>query len=220
MTDPLIPTRFLFRFAVPCRWRETLWTAGGAGLDESHRLPVLAELEPAPTGWAPDLRAAWNDTGLVFSLHMAGKQQPPWCRATRPEDSDGLQLWIDTRDVHNVHRAGRFCHRFLFMPTGAGAKGGEPAAVMLAINRSRENPAPPPRGSLRVLCQMRRDGYRLDAMIAAEALTGFDPAEHPHLGFTYAVIDRELGERALTVGGGMPYQEDPSLWATLDLVRD
>ena len=27
---------------------------------------------------------------------------------------------IDTRDVRNVHRATRFCHRFLFLPTGGG----------------------------------------------------------------------------------------------------
>ena len=50
-----------------------------------------------------------------------------------------------------------------------------------------------------------------------KAITGFDPQEHPRLGFTYAVIDRELGEQTLTVGSPMPYQEDPSLWATLEL---
>lgn len=217
MTDPLIPTRFLFHFAVPCRWSETPWGAEGAGLDASYSLPVLAELEPHPTSWQPELRAGWNHAGIYFSLSVSGKRQPPWCRATRPEDSDGLQLWLDTRNVHSVHRAGRFCHRFFFMPTGAGARGNEPAALMLPINRARENPKPAPRGSLRVLSQLRRDGYRLDAMIAAEALTGFDPAEHPRLGFTFAVLDRELGERTFTAGSGMPYQEDPSLWATLDL---
>ena len=55
--------------------------------------------------------------------------------------------------------------------------------------------------------------------MTAEALTGFDPQEHPRLGFTYAVVDRELGEQTLGVGSPMPYQEDPSLWATLELVR-
>ena len=50
-------------------------------------------------------------------------------------------------------------------------------------------------------------------------LTGFDPEEHPRLGFTYAVIDRELGEQTFGVGRPMPYQEDPGLWATLELVR-
>ena len=48
---------------------------------------------------------------------------------------------------------------------------------------------------------------------------GFDPQDHPRLGFNYAVTDRELGQQTLTVGSPMPYQEDPSLWATLELVR-
>lgn len=48
---------------------------------------------------------------------------------------------------------------------------------------------------------------------------GYEPAEHPRLGFTYAVIDRELGEQTFSIGHPMPYDEDPSLWATLELVR-
>ena len=52
----------------------------------------------------------------------------------------------------------------------------------------------------------------------AEALTGFDPQEHPRLGFTYAVMDRELGKQTFNIGAGMPFDEDPGLWATLELV--
>jgi hypothetical protein len=63
------------------------------------------------------------------------------------------------------------------------------------------------------------DGYRLAAFISAKALTGFDPVEYPQLGFTYALVDRELGEQTFGVGSPLPYQEDPSLWATLELTR-
>jgi hypothetical protein len=72
---------------------------------------------------------------------------------------------------------------------------------------------------LRVRSDVRQKGYRLEAFVPAAALTGFDPAEQPQLGFTYAVVDRELGEQTLTVGSEFPYQSDPSLWSTLDLVR-
>ena len=41
-----------------------------------------------------------------------------------------------------------------------------------------------------MLSQRQPHGYLLDALIPAEALTGFDPHEHPRLGFTYAAIDR------------------------------
>jgi len=217
MSDPLLPERFLFRFSVPCLYRRRLWTADGAGLDEKFRLAGLAELEDGIT--PADLRAAWNEGGLAFSLRVEAKRQKPWCRAGRPEDSDGLQLWIDTRDVHNVHRAGRFCHRFAFLPGGRGRRFDVPVAEWLPIHRAREHPRPVQAEQLKVRSEKRVDGYLLDAFIAAEALTGFDPADHPRLGFNYAVCDRELGQRTLSVGSPMPYQEDPSLWATLELVH-
>ena len=179
--------------------------------------PSFAELEER-TAWA-ELRAAWSEAGLAFAVHVRGKQQPPWCRESRPEDSDCLQIWIDTRDVHNVHRAGRFCHRFIFLPCGAGTKLDKPLAGSLPINRAREQPNPIPPELLRTYCQRQGNDYILEAFIPAEALTGFDPAEHSRLGFTYAVIDRELGQQTFGVGGPMPYQEDPSLWATLELTR-
>ncbi|MCE5301736.1 MAG: hypothetical protein LLF97_01355 [Planctomycetaceae bacterium] len=211
MADLLLPTRFLFRFSTACRYRDPLWTVRGEGLDESYRLPSLPQLD-GQTPWA-DLRAAWSEAGLAFWVRVSGKQQTVWCRAGRPEDSDGLQVWIDTRDVHNVHRASRFCHRFVFLPEKGGL------ADALPINRAKEPPQPATKNSLQVRFQAAADGYRLEALISAEALTGFDPAEHPSLGFTYAVLDREFGEQTLTVGRPMPYQEDPSLWATLELKR-
>ncbi len=217
MLEPLLPARFLFRFAAPCRYKSPLWTPQGAALDENYRLVDLAELD-AQFG-AADFRAAWSEAGLAVAVHVEGKRQPPWCRASRSEDSDGVQVWIDTRDVHNVHRAGRFCHRFIFLPGGAGARLDEPVAHWLPIHRAREQPRPIHPDQLHVRGEKRVSGYFLEAFVPAEALTGFDPQEHPRLGFTYAVIDRELGERTFGVGSPLPYQEDPSLWATLELVR-
>ncbi len=171
----------------------------------------LGELEQR-AAWA-DVRGAWSEAGLVFSVEVRGKRRAPWCRPLQCEDSDGLHLWIDTRDVHDVHRAGRFCHRFVFLPTNP------PYCAWLPINRAREQPRPVPPDALQAHSRSRRDGYQLDAFVAAEALTGFDPAEHPRLGFTFAVMDRELGEQTFGVGSPMSYQEDPSLWATLELER-
>ena len=48
-------------------------------------------------------------------------------------------------------------------------------------------------------------------------MTGFEPQEHPRLGFNYAIVDRELGLQTFSVGHPLPYDEDPSLWATLEL---
>jgi len=217
MTESLIPQRFLFRFAVPCRYRKVLWDDAGLGLDESHQLLGLAELEDRRT--SADVRAAWNEKGLAFSVHATGKSMKPRCQASRAEESDGLQLWIDTRDVHSVHRATRFCHWFVFQPTGGGGDGKQPSGQMLPIHRAKERQKIVDSAKLKVRSEMRDDGYLLEVFLPATALTGFDPSEYPRLGFTYAVIDRELGEQTFTVGNPMPYQEDPSLWATLELVR-
>ena len=218
MTDVLLPARFLFRFSLPCRYRRPLWTPEGAALDERFRLVGLAELEARAT--PADVRAAWSEEGLAFTVRVEGKRQAPWCRAGKPDDSDGLQVLIDTRDVHNVHRAGRFCHRFVFLPGGRGRRFETPVAEWLPINRAREHPRAIDPGLLQVRSEKRIDGYLLRAFIPARALTGFDPREHPRLGFNYAVIDRELGEQTLSVGSPVPYREDPSLWATLELVDE
>ncbi|MHB0957757.1 MAG: hypothetical protein ACYC6N_10125 [Pirellulaceae bacterium] len=215
MTKDLLPPTFLFRFSLPCHYRRTGWNAAGANLEPKFRLPCFGELE-GKTLFA-DVRAAWNRTGLLWTLQVTGKKQTPWCRASRVEESDGLHLWIDTRDTHNIHRASRYCHRFVFLPAGAGPQFQQPVGAWLPINRARDNPKPVAPESLQVRSHLRADGYTLDAHVPATALTGFDPAEYPRLGFCYAVVDRELGWQTLSVGTELPFLEDPSLWGSLAL---
>ncbi|NLS95965.1 MAG: hypothetical protein GXX96_27835 [Planctomycetaceae bacterium] len=218
MSSPLLPARFLFRFSVPCLHTDALWSDNGAELDAHYRLVGLSELEGGPP-WA-DVRAAWNNQGLAFSIRVQNKKTAPWCRVNRIDDSDSVHLWIDTRDVHNVHRASRFCHRFVALPFGNGARADKPFLQWMPIHRARDNPNTIDDGLLQAHSQKHVDGYSLDLLIPAAALTGFDPDEHPRLGFHYAVLDRELGEQTLAAGSPMPYREDPSLWATLELASE
>ena len=215
VSDALVSPRFLFHFSVPCYYCERLWTPNGAALDKSFSLPNFSELEQP--GACPEVRAGWNRDGLAFRFEVRGKHQKLSCQGDRPDDSDGVQLWIDTRDVKNVHRAGRFCHRLFFLPAGAGRGRSKPVVGVLPIRRARALHGPIDEKQLKVLSQPRRDGYVLHTFIAAAALTGFDPDEHSRLGFTYVVMDRELGQHTLGAGRPMPYYEDPSLWATLEL---
>lgn len=212
----LLPPSFLFRFSAPCRHKHPVWTEKGAHLDESYRLPGPGELDGGRQ--FAEIRAAWSEAGLAFAARIEGKRQPPWCRESRPDDSDGLRIWIDTRDTHNIHRAGRFCHQFVFMPAGTGRGLDEPVAEQLLINRAKENAKPVRPGVLAVRREKRVDGYLLEAFIPAAALTGFDVEENPRLGFMYALVDRELGDQTFHCSPEFPYREDPSLWATLELV--
>lgn len=217
MSTQLIPPSFLFRFAVPCKYAAESWTARGVELGDEFLLPSFAELDDAPLRAA--VKAAWNEQGLSLSVIVSGKKQAPWCRENRIEDSDGFYVWIDTRDTHNIHRASRFCHQFAFLPTGGGNRLAEPVADQLLINRARENSKPVRPGTLRAVSHKLADGYRLDVHIPAEALTGFDPGEHPRLGFHWAVMDREIGELTFCCPSELPYREDPSTWGTLELVK-
>jgi hypothetical protein len=217
MSETLISPTMLFRFAAPCFYTDARWSADGIKLGEKYRLPCFAELH----GKQPfaDVRLAWNEAQVLLNVTVRGKEQPPWCRDSRIDDSDGIQFWIDTRNTQNIHRAGRFCHRFAFLPIGAGRRLDEPLAVMLAINRAKESPREIDPRQLAIRGARLADGYSLAGAIPAAALTGYNPAEHPAIGFSYAVIDRELGWQPFTVGPELPFVDDPSLWGTLDLVR-
>ncbi len=138
MAQPLLPTRFLFRFAADLAYREKLGEAAPTELPAEHRLPNLAELDGERM--FADMRAAWSETGLAFSVRVEGKRHPSWCRESKLEDSDGLQLWIDTRATHNIHRAMRFCHRFIFLPAGGGRSFNDPVADQLLVDRAAKTP--------------------------------------------------------------------------------
>ena len=217
MAESLIAPTMLFRFAAPCLYSAEGWSAKGCTLAEKHRLPCFAELEGRPS--YAEVRLGWNEKGLIVNVLVRGKQQPVWCRDSRIEDSDGVQLWIDTRNTQNIHRAGRFCHRFALLPIGAGRRLDEPVAALLAINRAKESPREIDHGALQIRAATRAGGYALEAFLPATALTGYSPADQPAIGFTYAISDRELGWQTFTVGQDLPFAEDPSLWATLDLPR-
>jgi hypothetical protein len=164
-----------------------------------------------------ELRVGWNENGIYAHVRTTRKKQAPWCREGRPEDSDGLSLWISTRPTHQIHRAVRYCHRFVFLPQGSGRMLNDPTALLVPVARAREEPRPVPAGSLQLLSEKRVDGYVLQAHIPASALTGFDPTEHPQLGFYYAIVDRELGWQTLSLGPEFPFASDPTLWGTLEL---
>ncbi|TWU30068.1 hypothetical protein [Bythopirellula polymerisocia] len=213
----LIPPRFLFRFTVEVHHCEPLWSTAGVVLNEKYSLPVLAQLDGQRQ--LAEMRMAWSSQGLAWWVRVEGKSQLPWCRDSRLEDSDGLQVWVDTRATMNVHRASRFCHRYVFLPRGGGHSAEEPVADQLLINRARENARPIRPRELQVKAKVTKTGYEMSAFAPLVALYGFDPVGSPRLGFTYALLDREQGLQTFAAGTEFPYEEDPSCWAEVLLVE-
>jgi hypothetical protein len=228
----LIAPRYLFRWSVAVPYFEPLWPPPGdpslPQLDESYRLVALGELDGQRQ--FADVRMAWSDAGLLWTVQVDGKSGRPWCHESRLADSDGLQVWIDTRATTNVHRASKFCHRFVFMPAGGGPRADQPVGDQLLIHRARENAQPVRPRQLKIRASVSADSYQLAALVPAAALGGYDPAQAapaesiggsapraPRLGFTYAVRDRQWGLQTFATGADFPYEEDPSCWAEVEL---
>ncbi len=217
----VVPHQFLFRFSIPVHRVARLPKRGRMllNLPTECRLPAFGELDDVqPFG---ELRIGWNEKGVGVSVDVRGKRERPRCRIEEPTESDGLQLWVDTRNTQSIHRASRFCHHFCVLPAGAGGESQQqPASVQLPIARAREDAPLVKSAPIGTSVQMRPDGYQLEVWLPAESLNGFDPEANPSLGFYYLLQDSELGEQFLTVGREFPFAHDPSLWCTLELIRE
>src|SRR5437660_10954923 len=215
---PLVPHRFLFRVAYPCRYVADIPREGEddlLDLPEDCRLDNLADMDGRPN--FADVRLAWNELGLALQVEVRGKERPPAGDAAPPRHSDGVALWIDTRDARTSHRASRYCHQFHFLPTGGGPDRDEPVFVQTKINRALNDAPLSPAGAVPFRSWITKTGYVIEAFLPAAVLNGVDPGQNSRLGFYYAVRDAELGEQALSVGSDFPYWEDPSLWSVLEL---
>lgn len=215
----LVPNRFLFRVSHPCHHvagipddDESLFSLG-----EECRLEGFAALDGGRD--FADVRMAWNEGGLAVQVEVRGKEGPPAGDAARPRSSDGLSLWVDTRDSRTSHRASRFCHQFHFLPVGGGPDRDEPVVVQAKIHRALGEAPFAPASAVPMRVKRRAGGYRLSVFLTAGALAGFDPEQSKRLGLFYVVRDGELGEQSLGATADLPYAEDPTLWAVLELVR-
>jgi hypothetical protein len=211
-----IPVRSFFDFCAPCRRLSAAPVIDGdlSEWSEQSRLPDLAELS-GDVSFA-DVSVGWTDEGLYLAVLVTGLAAVE-VDAARPLRGDGLQVWVDTRDVRDAHRASRYCHHFYFLP-GKGRR--KPAAGQIRIRRARAHGRACDPGELSVASRTGRSGYALEARIAASALTGFDPSENRRLGFTYLLKDGKLGRQAWTADEPLPVSYDPSLWGALELTDE
>lgn len=216
----VIPARFLLRVAYPCPH-----VAAMPDEDADHLVDLpdecILDNFAAIDGLRnfADVRLAWNERGIGVQAVVRGKDQPPQGDATRPRASDGLTLWLDTRDARTAHRASRYCHMFHFLAAGGGADRDEPVFVQTKINRALEDAPLADAGDVQFRGEAIKGGYRLEAFLPAAVLSGFDPEQSRRLGVFYACRDAEKGEQVLSVASEFPYWEDPSLWSVLELVR-
>jgi hypothetical protein len=165
-----------------------------------------------------DVRLAWNDLGIGVQVEVRGKEKEPRGDAERPLASDGITVWIDTRDARSSHRASRYCHQFHLLAAGGGPDRDEPVVVPAKIHRALQDAPLCTANAVLFRSSHKKSGYVLEAFLPTTVLNGYDPEQNPRLGFFYCVRDTELGEQLLGAGRDFPYAEEPSLWSVLELV--
>lgn len=213
---PLIDPSMLVRLKLKAVRLDRAFSDRPEALPDESILPCLST-ELAGDEKFAQVRLALGQDALFFQADVQGKKQLPWCRQSRLEDSDGLHIWIDTRNSRDVHRATKYCQRFAFCPMGRGPKADLPFAGWAPINRARETQSPPADDLMSIRARVADGRYRVVAALHFDALPGIDLQDFPTVGFYFAVIDRELGWQALALQPELPVMENPSLWAQLQL---
>ena len=219
MSTTLLPQAFWFRMALPCPKVEDIPRAKGRLLDlpETCALPDFRALEGQPS-WAR-ARVGYNPGGLGVSLEVVDKASPISPQPERFSGVDGVQVWIDTRDTRNVHRATRFCHRFAATISPGLGRALKVEVAQKPIARAVADAPTVKSDSIEARAERTLSGWRLELFFPAGVLNGFDPDTNRRLGFYYQVTDPERGDQFLGVGREFPIGEDPSLWASLLLVE-
>lgn len=215
----LIPTRFLFDFEFPLRYRGAAPKIDGDVSDwsDADLLPRLGELD-GQQEFAP-VWACWNEQGLYVACEVTGKRKRLRCEPGSYWAGDNLRLCIDTRPARDVRRATRFCRQVYLLPAGGEAKKDKPVAGSGKFRMAREDAPSVAPGRIEVASRILKGGYALEAHIPADCLPGFDPAEHPRLGLYYILEDDDFGQQYLTIGDDLNWYIDPSTWATAVLTR-
>lgn len=218
MLNLYMPPRAFFSYSFACRYREDPPRIDGnlREWDDAERLPDLMGVD----GHSPfaDLYMAWDESGLYFGLEVA-KKSSYRIDPRNVDQGDCLELWIDTRDLKDVHRANRYCHHFYFLPGGTGKNGKKPIGRQTGIDQAREQAPPCPEESIQVGLRRLKRSYQMEIALPAAGLNGYQPGDFDRLGFTYLLHDSEHGVQSWSGGQDLPIDSDPSTWGTVELGR-
>ena len=216
--NQIVPPQFLFRWAFTARRMANLPRTTGRLLDlpDECLLPSLSELDHRRD--FATVKLAWNDGGFGISVEVSGRSQRPKPLQGENVRADGIWLWFDTRNTQTVHRATKFCHHFILRPLGAGPSQNSPSVKALPVARAREETSLPDQRLVKIQSEISSSGYWLDAWFPVNVFAGFDPATNNRIGFHYSIHDSELGNQTLAVSSEFPFESDPSLWQTVELV--
>ncbi|MBT4098354.1 MAG: hypothetical protein HOM68_21470 [Gemmatimonadetes bacterium] len=183
--------------------------------DEAQIVPDLVGLTATEPYGAVSM--TWGDEGLWLAVEVKTKTT----FKVDPKNfwqADCFEVWIDTRDVKDTHRANRYCHHFFFLPGGSGRDGKGPIGRQTTIDRAREQSPPCPEDTIKVGLRRLKRSYSMEIFLPAEGLNGYRPREFDRIGFNYVLHDVDHGAQSWSIGRTPPFDADPSRWGTALLV--
>lgn len=179
---------------------------------QKYLLPDLSTLNGSDRfakvalGWSPD------------GLELFSYVDVPYARAYYPqfEKGDSFELCIDTRDVKTSGYNTRFCHHFVFLPEAVEGI----SAAEITKFRTEDAHELCLSSDLQVKSTLKSNHYLLQCFIPAQCLQGYDPDQFERLGMTYRV-NRSVGspEQFSVLAEEFKFQEQPSLWASVRLIK-
>ena len=216
MSSITVPHPPFFGFSFPCRQRDDPPIIDGnlRDWDASYRMPDLLAVDGGSS--FVEVSMAWSDAGLWLAVEVKGKSRYKVDPRTYWQ-ADCFEVWVDTRDVKDSHRANRYCHHFFFLPGGSGPDGRGPIGRQTAIDRAREQAPPCPEEAIRVGLRRLKHSYQMEIHLPADGLNGFHPREFDRLGFNYVLRDVEHGSQSWSVDRVPPFESEPSRWGTVEL---
>lgn len=216
--ETLIPNTVLFAFRIdlgridlPPRPDPTLEC-----FEPFHRLPLFGPLD-GETPYA-SFYAGWSQSGLAFGLDHARWSGAFHSDSGRPAGSDGLRVYIDTRDRKDVHRGTRFCLGLFIRPEFRAPADPVATVSMIKLPRARQDPPTINTQRIDVAVRTRKQAWQMAVHLPAEVLPGYDPAQFASIGLQLVLQDRVRGRLHLGPGEDLDYASNPSTWVSCRLV--
>jgi hypothetical protein len=184
----------------------------GKEMGKKHILPSTSELLGEEK--FADVAMGWHEEGIFGKVTV----HHPFEEAVYPnyEAGDAIEIFLDTRDLKEAGFPTKFCHHFLLLPQEVQG------IRALELSRFRAEDQRPLCDPLLIQVDTENSSrkYTVSFHFPTVVLHGYDPRAFDRLGMTYC-IHRPKGERqhfALS-SKFAPVAQNPSLWATLKLVR-
>ncbi|MCH9612970.1 MAG: hypothetical protein S4CHLAM102_14700 [Chlamydiia bacterium] len=178
---------------------------------EKYRLGHLSDLlveEPFA-----EIYVGWSPAGIALLLEVNQGFQDAFFPSV--QRGDGLELFIDTRDLKSAKVIHRFCHHFVFLPKPCD----EVSAIEVTRFRGEDTHELCKSDDLTCMSEFGRDRYVMQIFIPEYALMGYDPSQIQKLGLGL-LLHRKGDEPLHYLASTTEFhvQRLPSLWPSFKLL--